>query len=286
MTSGKHLFQGRKGPAGILSAFALLFCLSPLEIGRAQTATGGPKMSEWRTLFDGKSTRGWRGFRNKESPSCWKIEDGAFHRVIKDKNSNEECGDLVTVQQYENFELELEWKISPGGNSGVKYLITEERPVGWEQVYLDMQQQELMKDPERNREALTRLSLSMWTHFPIGFEFQLIDDKGNADARIKRTHLTGALYDILPPTQSPARPVGEFNQARVKVQGTHVEHWINGVKVLEYERNSPELKSAIAGSKFKTMTGFGTNARGHITLQDHQSEVWFRNIRLRELPSK
>ncbi len=240
--------------------------------------------AEWKTLFDGKTTAGWRGFRQKGFPSrCWVVEDGALKRVPDARK--EDCGDLVTVDQYENFELELEWRISAGGNSGVKYLVREDRPASWERAYMEFEIGEYRKEkPPGYEKQIAALNPEQYANAPMGFELQLIDDKRNPDALKGNKRITGALYDILAPAKSTTRPAGEFNKARIVVRGNHVEHWINDVKVLEFERGSEQLGDAIAVSKFKRMEGFGRNRRGYIDLQDHSSAVWFRNIRIRELP--
>jgi hypothetical protein len=262
---------------GILAAAAFVFVHAPCSL--AQKAGGkNAKSSVWKVLFDGKSTSAWRGFRKQGFPSaCWVIEDGALKRRVAPDAKKEDCGDIITRDQYDNFELEFEWRSAPGGNSGVKYLISEERPAGWEHVYMDIEREDFKKtgmtykpDPEK------------WAKFPIGFEFQLIDDERNPDARKSPKRVTGSLYDMLAPSQRPVRPAGEYNKGRILVHGNHVEHWINGVKVLEFELGSQTLKGAIAASKFKPMEGFGSVKRGHIDLQDHDTEVWFRNIRVRE----
>ncbi len=245
---------------------------------------GIAEAGEWKSLFDGKTTAGWRGFRKTGFPSrCWVVEDGSLKRLQGARK--EDCGDLVTLDQYENFEFELEWRISPGGNSGIKYLVREDRPASWERAYMEFQIEEYRSEKPRDYEKrIAALKPEQWADAPMGFEMQLIDDKRNADALKGSQRITGALYDILAPDKSSTRPAGEFNKARIVVQGNHIEHWINDVKVLAFERGSKQLSDAIAVSKFKGMEGFGRNRRGYIDLQDHSSSVWFRNIRIRELP--
>jgi hypothetical protein len=239
------------------------------------------RLGEWKPLFDGKTTSGWRGFRKPGFPSrCWVVEDGALKRVAGAKK--EDCGDIVTVNEYGDFEFELEWRISPGGNSGIKYLVLEKRPASWDKIYVDYQAGVYRKEKPPGWEKL--IEMLKPAEAPIGFELQLIDDARHPDARKGGKRTTGALYDIFAPVASPARPAGEYNKARILVRGNHVEHRINNVKVLEYELGSARLKDAIAVSKFNGMDGFGQKQRGLIDLQDHDSSVWFRNIRIRELP--
>jgi hypothetical protein len=155
-------------------------------------------------------------------------------------------GDLITDEQFGDFELAFEWKVTPGANSGVKYFITEQRSGA------------------------------------IGHEYQILDDTTNEDAKVGRHHQTASFYDVLPPIPGTrCRPLGEFNQSRILVRGNHVEHWLNGLKVLEYELGSDIVKAAVAKSKFKDVAGFGTKLRGHLLLQDHGGGVWFRDLKVR-----
>lgn len=155
--------------------------------------------------------------------------------------------DIISAKQYDNFEFSCEWRASRDCNSGIKYLIQE-------------------KDG------------------PIGAEYQILDDVNSAEARLGPKRTTASLYDVLGATNVHLKPIGEFNETRIRVEGTHVEHWLNGVKVLSYELGSPELLTAIKKSKFNKTSFFGRKRPGHILLQDHGHEVWFRNLKLRELP--
>jgi hypothetical protein len=212
--------------------------------------TPAEKKAGWRLLFDGKTTAGWRGFNKKEFPKeGWVVEEGCLKHVAKDGRDSRGAGDIVTIDQFTDFDLQFEWRIASGGNSGVKYFIVEAR------------------------------------NAPIGHEYQIIDDDRHPDAQRGEKRKAAALYDLLPAKNKVLRPVGEFNRARILVQGKHVEHWLNDVKVLEYELESDELRAAIAASKFKDVPGFGTKTKGPILLQDHGDEVWFRNIKIRELPA-
>ena len=220
---------------------------SILFLNRAPAAvnqlTDAEKGSGWKLLFDGKSSEGWRGFKKPAFP-----EQGW---TIEDGwlHGAAKGGDLITDGQYEQFDLRWEWKLEPAGNSGLKYFVSE-----------------------------TGSSA-------VAHEYQMLDDERHPDGRLGAgKRVTAAFYDVLKPTvKPPVRPMGEINQSRILVQGNHAEHWLNGVKVLEYELGSPEVKAAVAESKFKAVPGFGTRKKGHILLQYHQSHVWFRNIKLREL---
>jgi 3-keto-disaccharide hydrolase len=226
----------------LLPIVALALTLSACSSHRAQTTPS--KSAGWTPLFDGKTTTGWRSFKKTDFPAKgWVIEDGWLHCL------GQKGGDIITDREFDNFELEWDWKIAPAGNSGVKYFITESRKTA------------------------------------IGHEYQMIDDDREPDAKIAQgKHMTASFYDVLKPTvKPPVQPVGEINHSRIVVRGNHVEHWLNGTKVLEYECGSDAVKAAVAESKFKTVEGFGDKIRGHILLQDHHSQAWFRNIRIREL---
>src|SRR5215510_1719232 len=219
----------------------------------ANTLTTAEKAAGWKLLFDGKTTNGWRGFRWEKFPEeGWAIEDGAIKHVAGNGEQSQNGGDIITVEQYDNFELQLEWRISPGGNSGINYLIAEE----------------MVKSG----------------YSGLGFEMQVLDDDRHPDAKMGKNgnRTAGALYDLIAPKNKVLHPVGEWNQVRLIVQGNHVEHWLNGAKVVEYELGSPQLKALIAESKYTNIQGFVEVRKGHILLQDHGNEVCFRNIKLRK----
>jgi hypothetical protein len=206
------------------------------------------KAGGWKLLFDGKTTQGWHNFKkNVVSTNAWAVEDGWLHCLGKEGG-----GDIISDAEFDNFDVQWEWKQIPAGNSGLKYFVNEKR----EQ--------------------------------PLGHEYQMIDDERNGDAKLAQgKRVTGSFYDVLKPERIDlTKPAGEINRSRVIVQGNHVEHWLNGAKVLEYSCGSEELKTAVQQSKFKNTRGFGEKIMGHILLQDHHSEVWVRNIKIRELPAQ
>ena len=209
----------------------------------ANQLTHEEKAAGWKLLFDGKTTEGWRTFKKQSFPAKgWVVEDGWLHCQGKGG------GDIISDAEFGDFELQWEWKTAPSGNGGVKYFVTETRNAA------------------------------------LGHEYQMIDDERSPDATsISGKHVTASFYDVLKPTvQPPTRPPVEINQSRILVKGNHVEHWLNGVKVLEYKCGSEAVKAAVAASKFKTTAEFGNKIKGHILLQDHQSEVWFRNVKIRQ----
>ena len=226
----------------LLSAAAMPAVAQP----NPNTITPEEKAAGWKLLFNGTSMDGWRGYREAGIPACWKIEDGMLKTLPKVKGNN-----LVTTQKYDDFEFSWEWRIPPGGNNGVKYFVTEDRPSA------------------------------------PGHEYQMIDDAVPEVKRLGPLHMTAAFYGVLPPSApTPTKPAGEWNQSRVAVRGGHVEHWLNGKKVLEYELGSDSVKAGLARSKFRKYPDFGTKIRGPIMLTYHSDECWYRNIKIREIAVK
>lgn len=205
--------------------------------------TDAEKAEGWRLLFDGKTTKGWRGFRKDTMPDGWQVVDDSLVRVGP-------AGDIVTMDQYQNFELKLEWRISPGGNSGILFHVSEDKPAVFE----------------------------------TGPEMQVLDNTEHADGKNPLTS-AGADYALHAPTHDVTKPVGLFNKVRLVVNGPHVEHWLNGEKIVEYELWTDAWRDLVAGSKFNAWPGFGLNKTGYIALQDHGDKVWYRNIKIRALPA-
>ncbi len=203
----------------------------------------GVKAGAWTDLLAGGAARHWRGYRVDSLPSAWRY-DAATNTLTRERFG----GDIVTRAQYADFELVLEWKVGPRGNSGVFYHATEETRVIYENAP----------------------------------EMQVLDNGGHRDGQNALTS-AGANYALDAPVRDVTRPVGEWNEARIVVIGPHVEHWLNGVKLLEYERWSPEWTAKVKASKFAQWPSYGLARRGHIGLQEHGDVVSFRNIRVREL---
>lgn len=217
------------------------------------TLTAKEKADGWRLLFDGKTTQGWRGFKSDGFPAeHWVVDNGTLKCV-----GGKRVTDIVTVAEFDNFELTWEWNLSPGGNSGVKYLVDEE----------------MSKSP----------------HDGIGLEYQILDDDKHPDAKLGRdgNRTAGSLYDLIAADKrKKLHTPGEWNESRLVVDGNHVEHWLNGMKVVSYERGSSAMKALVAQSKYKSIPRFGDVAKGHLLLQDHETEVSYRNMKLRVLAKK
>jgi hypothetical protein len=196
----------------------------------------------WRLLFDGRTTDGWRGYNRPDMPDGWRVEDGMLVRAAR-------AGDIITTEQFENFELVLDWRVGPAGNSGVFFRAVE-------------------------------------TADPIYYsapEMQILDDAGHSDGATPLTS-AGANYGLHAAPRGVVRPAGEWNSIRLVVNDNHVEHWLNGQKVVEYELHSDDWKQRVANSKFNEWPAYGQARRGHIGLQDHGDRVEFRNIKVRVLP--
>jgi hypothetical protein len=196
----------------------------------------------WRSLFDGATTTGWRGYQKPEVPAGWKVEGGTLTKEVA-------TGDLITTDSFGDFELALDWKIGPGGNAGLFYRGTEE----YDHVY--------------------------WS----APEYQLLDDASAPDGRSRLT-AAGAAYGLYPAPAGIVKPAGEWNSTRIVVKGAHVEHWLNGQKLLEYELWSPDWEAKVKASKFAVWPNYGRAHRGHIAIQgDHDGVLALRDIKVREI---
>jgi hypothetical protein len=244
---------------------SLVLGIAPLQAQENNTLTEAEKAAGWQLLWDGKTTDGWRSPKSEAFPiKSWVIENGEF-RVVASGNAEAQAGgDIITRKRYSNFELTADFKTTKGCNSGIKIFVQPKiAPV----------------------DKVTGKPTGVGS--AIGMEFQILDDLTHPDAKLGRNfdRTEGSLYDLIPaPKDKRILPVGEWSHARILSQGNHVEFWLNGARTVEFERGSPEFRAAVALSKFKNIPNFGEWPDGHILLQEHGSEVSFRNIKLRELP--
>jgi hypothetical protein len=230
--------------AAIAVATATLACASQGVTHRAgaQEMDAVAEPGEWLFLFDGETLAGWRGYRRDDIRDGWAVVDNILTRVGSG-------GDIITEDQFADFELELEWNISPGGNSGIFFRATEET----DRIYHSAP------------------------------EMQVLDDAKHPDG-VSLLTSAGADYGLHPVPEHLAKPPGEWNAVRIVADGSHIEYWLNGEKVVEYELGSPDWESRVANSKFVEWPLYGRATSGHIGLQDHGDWVAYRNIRIRELP--
>jgi len=225
------------------------------------TLTPAEKKVGWRLLFDGKTLAGWRGLGYDTVPSShWRVEDGAIKKLpsgnvpLQADGQPLKGGDLMTSEVFRDFDLSFEWKVAPGSNSGVKYNVSEEFSIA-----------------------------KAGNHAALGFEYQVLDDSLAEDNKIA-THRAGALYDLIAPDDGKRlEPAGRWNQSRIVFRGNHGEHWLNGRKVVEFELGSARMDSLLARSKYRSITGFADRRTGHIILQDHNEEAWYRSLKIRIL---
>lgn len=222
-------------------AFIVLLATGCAARESHNTLTAAERAAGWRLLFDGRTTAGWTGFR-RDSVTGWRVEDGALVRVGPG-------GDIVTTEQFANFELALEWNVAPGGNSGIFFRVTDNAAGVYE----------------------------------TGPEMQVLDDSGHADGKSRLT-AAGSNFGLHAAPAGVVQRAGEWNRVRLVVNGSHVEHWLNGTKVVEYELWSPEWKALVQSSKFRQWQGYGRALTGRIALQDHGDRVAYRDIKIRVLP--
>ena len=214
------------------------------------TVSDREKSEGWTLLFDGHTTNGWRGALKDAMPEKgWVVNDGVLEVLPRSEGGG--GGDIVSVEQFGNFELVFDFKLSEGANSGVKYYVTE----------------------------------NVYDKGALGLEYQILDDAIHPDAKMGRdgNRTLSSLYDLIPAKGKRPNGIGQWNTGRIVANNNHVEHWLNNIKVLEYERGSADYKKMVSESKFSKMKNFGEAPEGHILLQDHNDRVWFRNIKIKKL---
>ena len=239
-------------------AFVINACNSPKNTTMNTSMEANSLSTEetnngWQLLFDGKSTNGWHKYGNQTIGKAWKVADGNLYLDAASKKDwqTAEGGDIVTAGEFENFHLKLDWKISPNGNSGIIFFVHED-------------------------------STKFKNTYNTGPEMQVLDNNGHPDAKIIK-HRAGDLYDLISVSKETVKPVGEWNTAEIKSDNGDLRFFLNGEQVVNTTMWNDAWRTMIAGSKFKSMPGFGTYKKGKIALQDHGDNVWYRNIKIRKL---
>ncbi len=226
-----------------LGAASAIGAAPPPTPAKPASPAAAPKAEGWITLFDGANADAFRAYKGDAMPAKgWAVQNGTLRRL-----PGPDAGDIVTKEQFKDFEFVCEWRVGAKGNSGVIYRCDEAHGAPWE----------------------------------TGPEMQILDDAGHPDA--SPLNRAGSMYDLFAPASNAVKPAGEWNEARIVARGTRIEHWLNGVKVVDADLSSDAYKAALAKSKWTGYKDFNTRASGHIALQDHGDEVAFRNIRVRRL---
>ncbi|MEM9157632.1 MAG: DUF1080 domain-containing protein [Verrucomicrobiota bacterium] len=235
-------------PLSLLTLSFLTACAQAPQT--PNTLSSAEKSEGWQHLFDGQSLSGWRGYNQIELHNAWTAQDGAL--ALSAKTADRPQVNIITEEKFDDFDFRFEWKITHGTNSGVMFHIGE--------------------GPKKP--------------YHTGPEYQIIDNHGYRDKNgnpVGVKHHTATLYGIEEPASDETKPIGEWNQSRILVQGNKVEHWLNGVIIAKYEMHSADWKAKVAQTKFATWEHFAATGQGHLGLQDHNHPVWFRNLKIKRL---
>jgi len=260
-------------------------CASALTAQTPNALTTEEKQAGWRLLFDGKTLNGWDDPSSKTPPGdSWSVEDGC----IKARSRARYREDLLSRETFSDFELTFEWKISPKGNSGVKYRIQDVAVIASEKSARPARFEALVDEALRNQVKDRKVMGPDGQAYVVAFEYQVIDNLGHLDALRGSKYAAGALYDMVPVTRQTARPVGEFNRGRIVLRGNHVEHWLNGEKVVDVMLDSDVIRQGLAkrwGEQSPVYRLLTAQPRKNcpVGLQNHGDEAWFRNIKIRPL---
>jgi hypothetical protein len=285
--SGQNLFDGEIASIAGMRSVPILCLLALAAPAADNTLTSAEKDGGWKLLFDGKTMKNWRD-PSKRNPvgDAWEISGGALKTRVHPRLAE----DLVSAESYGDFELLFEWRVSPGGNTGLKYrlqrfvFIDDTKKQEGEGGFEGMIGREIA-NPKSDRSKMAPNATG--SEYTVGYEFQLIDDKRHADALKDKRHTTGALYSMIAPSAVAAQPAGEWNQARLVLKGNHVEHWINGTKVLDASLDDPAVEAGASKRWGKVPAVHDAlvhpKPQGPLALQHHGDEVWFRNIKIRPL---
>ena len=225
-----------------LGAAVVVLALSGPSWAEEHALTDAERAAGWQLLFDGRSLEHFRGFKLDQVPAGWSVSDGKIHFAPPSEGPR---ADLLTREQYGSFDLIFEWAVSPAGNSGVMFHVSEDQPAA----------------------------------YSTGPEYQILDNAGHRDGQRPITS-AASNYALDPPSEDTTRPLGEFNEGRLRVEGDVVTHWLNGVQVVQYRLWTDEWKEKVAASKFASMPRYGLNRSGHIAFQDHGDEIWLRRVRI------
>lgn len=231
----------------VLTLLAVIFTANALMAQTNNELTSKEKKDGWQLLFDGKTTSGWHNYLQNFIGAAWGVSDGVLQL---DPNQKEGQGDIVSDKEYENFELQIDWNIAEEGNSGIMFVVHEDKAYKYT--------------------------------FMTGPEYQLLDDKKAEDNK-QPNHLAGSLYDLITPTKASENPAGQWNHTVIRLQNGELTFWLNGVQTVKTHMWDDNWKELVSKSKFKDWKGFAAFHKGHIALQDHGHHIMFRNIKIKEL---